>query len=203
MLRFHRRREERYRRLRPDACEVANPNRSDPLAGRLPSFSVCRGRRQRNFFRNTWTPDQLMHTLVRHRRVSGQSSSLAGHYRLEQRRDHAQRRCTLHRHWPRRDARLQRVDTAPDKVAAPEPNRVLPHAKRFRAPRAAPARQRQQHGTRPIRLPAIVSDPASAIKATCCSALAATRDFPPIPHLSKSVPPLNQTKLLVNLTGPA
>ena len=47
------------------------------------------------------------------------------------------------------------VDAAAHEVAAPEPNRVLTHAKRLGDPRAGPARQRQQHRTRPVRFAAI------------------------------------------------
>ena len=54
-----------------------------------------------------------------------------------------------------RDGRLQRLDAAAGEVAAPQANRVLAHAERFRDARAGPARQRQQHRPRPVRLAAI------------------------------------------------
>ena len=46
-------------------------------------------------------------------------------------------------------------DTAAAEIAAPQPNRILAHAERLGDPRTGPARQRQQHGARPIRLAAI------------------------------------------------
>jgi transposase len=78
-----------------------------------------------------------------------------GNRLFEQGRDHAQRGFALHRRQPRRDARLQRIHTAPAKIAAPQPNRVLPHTERFRDLRTAPAGQGQQHRACPVCLPAI------------------------------------------------
>jgi hypothetical protein len=49
-----------------------------------------------------------------------------GYRQLKQERDHAQRRFALQRHRPRRYARPQRIHIAAAKIAAPEPERVLP-----------------------------------------------------------------------------
>jgi len=61
----------------------------------------------------------------------------------------------LHRRRPGRDARFQGVHAAPAEIAAPQPNRVFAHAERLGDPRTGPTRKRQQHGARPVRLPAI------------------------------------------------
>ena len=103
---------------------------------------------------------------------------------------------------PRRDARFQCRDAAAGKIAAPEPNRILAHAKRLRNPglvqpasvsstaraRSASPRSRQ---------------PARAERAARCSPLATTRDFPAMPHTmqinggseaQKTYPLVNQTE---------
>jgi hypothetical protein len=84
-----------------------------------------------------------------------------GNRLFEQGRDHAQRGFALHRRQPRRDVRLQRIHTAPAKIAAPQPNRVLPHTERFRdlppmhrPPASEPAANRQTT--------ALVNQPESA-----------------------------------------
>jgi hypothetical protein len=50
---------------------------------------------------------------------------------------------------------LQRLDAAAHEGTPPQPNRVFAHAERLGDPRAGPASQRQQHGTRAVRLAAI------------------------------------------------
>ena len=78
-----------------------------------------------------------------------------GHRRLQQRGGHTQRRFALHRRRAGRHAGLQRRRTAAHEVAAPQPDRVFAHAERLGDARAGPAGQRQQHGTRAVRLAAI------------------------------------------------
>ena len=78
-----------------------------------------------------------------------------GHGFLQQGRDHAQSRFTLHRGRAGRHAGLQRLDAAAHEVAAPQANRVFAHAERLGDPRTGPAGQRQQHGAGPVRLAAI------------------------------------------------
>jgi hypothetical protein len=73
-----------------------------------------------------------------------------GHRLFEQRHDHAQRRCALHRRRPRRDGCFQEVYAAFGEIAAPQPNRILPHAECLSDPRTAPAGQGQPHGARPV-----------------------------------------------------
>jgi hypothetical protein len=63
-----------------------------------------------------------------------------GHRFFEQRGGHAQGGFARHRRRPRRDARLQRRDAEGGEVAAPEPNRILAHAKRLRDLGTDPAR---------------------------------------------------------------
>jgi hypothetical protein len=69
--------------------------------------------------------------------------------------DHAQRRLTLHRSRAGRERGPQRLDAAAHEVTPPQANRVLAHTKGLGNPWAGPARQRQQHGTRAVRLAAI------------------------------------------------
>ena len=121
---------------------------------------MCRGRRQRNFFSQRL--GQLRpadaHALTRFdlgAQAGNRPVRPVGNRLFKQGRDHAQRGFALHRRRPRRDARLQRIHTAPAKIAAPQPNRVLPHTERFRDPRTAPAGQGKQHRARPVRFPAI------------------------------------------------
>jgi hypothetical protein len=78
-----------------------------------------------------------------------------GHRLLQQGRDHAQRCLTLHRGRPRRDARLQCLDTAIGEIAAPQANRIFPHGECLGNLGAGPTSQRQQHRPRSIRLSAI------------------------------------------------
>jgi hypothetical protein len=121
---------------------------------------VCRGRRQRNFFSQGLgqlrTADA--HALARldlGAKAGDRPVAPVGHRFFEQGGGDAQGGFTLHRRRPRRDARLQRRDAAAGEIAAPEPNRILAHAKRLRNLRTGPARKRQQHGARPVRLPTI------------------------------------------------
>ena len=135
------------------------PIRSTSLAICRP-FSVCRGRRQRKFFSQRLgqlrTTDAHAFTCFdlgtqpRDRPVG-----TVGHGRFQQRRDHPQGRFALHRRRARRDPRLQGFDAAGDESAAPEAGRVFPYPECLGDLRTGPARQRQQHGPRPIRLPTV------------------------------------------------
>jgi len=123
-------------------------------------FSVCRGRRQRNFFvqrlgqlRTADANAFLLFDLGA--QPADRPVAPVGHRRFQQRRGHTQRRFTFHRGRAGRHAGLQRLGTVAHKVAAPQPDRVFSHTKRLGDARAGPAGQRQQHGTRPIRLAAI------------------------------------------------
>ena len=78
-----------------------------------------------------------------------------GHRFFQQRGGDAQGGFTLHQQRARRDAGLQRCDTAGGEVAAPQANRIFAHAKRLRDLGAGPAGQRQKHRARPVRLAAI------------------------------------------------
>jgi hypothetical protein len=75
--------------------------------------------------------------------------------RLQQRRDHAQRRLTLHRGRAGRHRRLQGRHTIAHEVAAPQPHRVVAHAERPGNAWTDPAGQRQQHRSRPVGFAAI------------------------------------------------
>jgi hypothetical protein len=97
-----------------------------------------------------------------------------------------------------RDGPFQRLGPAPGEIAGPQPNRVVSHAKGFSDARTGPGRRRQQNGARPVRLP------ARTVKATRWSSLAATGDFPSVPHPFESVPTANRkTRPLVNQPEPA
>lgn len=61
---------------------------------------------------------------------------------------------------PGRDARSQRLDTAPGKIAAPQANRIFPHAEGLGNPRTDPAGKRQQQA---------VSRPAVQAWAAICT----------------------------------
>ena len=123
-------------------------------------FSVCRGRRQRNFFAQrlgqlrTADPHPLAGLDLRAQPGNGPVRPVR-HRRLQQGRHHPQRRLALHRGRPRRHPRPQRCNTAARIVAAPQPHRVFADAERFADPRTGPARQRQQHRPRPVRLATI------------------------------------------------
>ena len=69
-------------------------------------------------------------------------------------RDDAKRSLSFKRQRPRRDARLQGLNTAAHENAAPKPDRILAHAERLGNPRAGPAIERQQRPPRPVRLTA-------------------------------------------------
>ena len=182
------------------------PTRSISLCVCRP-FSVCRGRRQQNFFSQGLgqlrTADA--HALARFDlgAKAGDRPVVPVGYRLfQQRSDDAQGGFTLHRRRPGRDARLQRRDAAGGEVAAPEPNRILAHAKRLRNLRAGPARQRQKHGARPVRLPAITRASQSQ-KGGALLIARHNRRLPAMPHTmqitcgsesQKTYPLVNQTE---------
>ena len=110
-----------------------------------------------------------------------------GNGRLEQRCRHTQRRFRLDGGRSRGRAGLERLDAAANKVAAPQPHRILANPERFRDPRAGPTRQSQQHGSRPIRLAAI----ARNRQGSQCRLLLFTRRhqeiYQPCPTPAKSV----------------
>ena len=96
------------------ACCLRNCRRR-PIRSNSPAiwrpFSVCRGRRQRNFFRNALDScERLMRTPSRAsisaRRLTDRPVASVGHRLLQQGRDHTQRRFTLHRGWAGRHARF-------------------------------------------------------------------------------------------------
>ena len=120
------------------------PTRSTSLAVWRP-FSVCRGRRPAElFFRNA------LDNCERLMRTPSRAVAPVCHRFLEQGRGHAQSRFTLHRGRTGGHARFQRLDTAVGEIAAPEANRIFPHAERLGDLWAGPTRQRQQHGARPV-----------------------------------------------------
>ncbi len=141
------------------ACCLRNcrrrPTRSTSSAIWRP-FSVCRGRRQRNFFSQRLgqlrTADANTLTRFDLGAQAGDGPVAAvGHRLLQQGRDHTQCRFTLHRGRAGRHVRFQRLNTAAGEVAAPEANRVFAHAERLGDPRTGPAGQCQQHGACPVR----------------------------------------------------
>ena len=139
--------------------------RRSPIRSTSPAvwrpFSVCRGRRQRNFF--AWRLGQLR-TADPHPLAGVDLGAQPGngpvrpvrHRRLQQRHRHPQRRLALHRGRPWRHSRPQCRNTAARIVAAPQPHRVFANAERLPNPRTGPTRQRQQHRPRPVRLAAIM-----------------------------------------------
>ena len=82
---------------------------------------------------------------------------------------------------------LQRLRAVAHEVAAPQADCVFTHAKCLGDVRARPAGQRQQHGTRPIRL-AASREPASAVSAARWSLVAESGDRPVIVGTCESVP---------------
>ena len=159
--RFRRRREERCRRLRPDACAVAGASRPDPPHWLSGAPSACAGAAATGTFfsqRLGQLRPADADALTRFD-LGAQAGDCpirpVGNRLFQQGRNHTQRRFALHRRWPWRDTRLQRIHTAAAKIAAPQSNRVLPNTERFRNPWTAPAGQRQQHRARPVRFPTI------------------------------------------------
>jgi hypothetical protein len=137
------------------SCNL-RPTRSISAAIWRP-FSVCRGRRQRNFFSQRF--GQLRsadyYTLTRldlgnetRDRPVGPVSDRG----FEQRRDDSERGRGFHRHRAWRNAGLHRLEAAAHEVAAPQADRVLTHGKRLCDAPAGPATQRQQHRTRSVGL---------------------------------------------------
>ena len=121
---------------------------------------MCRGRRQRNFFSQRL--GQLRpadaHAFARFDFGAQARDRPVGPVScrfFQQGRDHAQSRFTLHRGRTGGHARFQRFDTAVGEIAAPEANRIFPHAERLGDLWAGPTRQRQQHGARPVGLSTI------------------------------------------------
>ncbi len=123
-------------------------------------FSVCRGRRRRNFFSQGLgelrTADAYafagldLGAQARNGPVGPVGDGLG-----RQRQGHPERRLALHRRGAGGDRRLQRLNAAFHEIAAPQPDGVFPHAERLSDPPARPTRHRQHNGAGSIRLAAI------------------------------------------------
>lgn len=133
------------------------PTRSTSAATCRP-FSVCRGRRHRNFFAQRLGQLRAadLHARTRLDFFAAQPGDCpvraVGNRLCQQRQGDTQGRLTLHRRRARCEGGFQCRDTAFHEVAAPKPHRVFAHAEGLADLRAGPTSHRQQHRTRPIRL---------------------------------------------------
>ena len=159
--RSRRHREEQCHRLRPAVCAIADAGRPVRPRRRLGVPSACAAVAANGTFFSqrlgqlrTADANTLARFDLGAQAGDGPIASV-GRGLLQLRRDHTQRRFTLHRGGAGRHARFQRLNTAACEVTAPQVNRVVAHAKRLRDLRACPTSQRQKHGACPVRLAAI------------------------------------------------
>jgi hypothetical protein len=98
---------------------------------------VCRGRRQRNFFaqhlgQTRFGDGDALAGLDLANEARQRPVVSVGNRRFQQRRRSSQRRFRFDRGRSRCRARLERLDPAARKIAAPQAHRILANAERFR-----------------------------------------------------------------------
>ena len=118
---------------------------------------MCRGRRHLKFFSQRlgqlgWTDCDALLALDFHDQARDRPVPPVGDRGVEQRRDDPQCCLGLHRRRTRIHTGPDALDAATEKIAPPEADGILAHAKHLGDPRAGPALERQQDGTRPISL---------------------------------------------------
>ena len=198
--RSRRHREEQCHRLRPAVCAIADAGRPVRPRRRLGVPSACAAVAANGTFFSqrlgqlrTADANTLARFDLGAQAWDGPVASV-GHELLQLRRDHTQRRFTLHRGGAGRHARFQRLNTAACEVTAPQANRVVAHANAsaiFGLVQPASVKST----ARALSASPRSREPARVASAACCSSVAVSGDFPAISYPCELVPPSIQSPL--------